>query len=62
MLVNFKLNQPVSRISSLSTRNWNGTMNPRGSRVQVPATGGDWGLGFSYKINWMSKTRYWRDP
>lgn len=38
------------------------TMNPSSSRMQVPATGGDWGLGFSYKTNQMSKTSYWRDP
>lgn len=38
------------------------TMNPSSSRMQVPATGGDWGLGFSYKTNQMSKTSYWTDP
>lgn len=38
------------------------TMNPNSSRMQMPVTGGDWGLEFSYKINQMSKTSYWRDP
>lgn len=45
----------------LSTRNWNGTMNPRGLKGLGASNWRILGPGIQLQNNWLSKTSYWRD-